>query len=88
MKRVKLLLEQIVARAEVGDVASERLKFAAAVAGFADMLRGGRHLGGWGRDDIAALAAASLGSDGDGYRGGFVALVVGRANCPCRLPNW
>ena len=54
---------------------SERLEFAAAVAAFADELRGGANLGTWTLDDVALLAQKSRGKDADGYRGEFVALV-------------
>lgn len=69
------LLEQPVPRSLETTQAGERLRFAAAVAGFADLLRGGRNLQGWRHDEILSLANASLGEDRDGYRAGFVALV-------------
>lgn len=55
--------------------ASERLRYAAAVAAFADALRGGRYLDGYGYRQIAALARGARGDDPDGYRAGFVQLV-------------
>jgi Ca-activated chloride channel family protein len=54
---------------------SERLRFAAAVAAFADRLRGGTHLGDFDLPAIANLARGSLGADASGYRAGFVELV-------------
>ncbi|KRE99548.1 hypothetical protein ASG87_14235 [Frateuria sp. Soil773] len=55
--------------------ASERLRFAAAVAAFADALRGGTYLDGYDYAHIAALADGARGADPDGYRAGFVQLV-------------
>jgi Ca-activated chloride channel homolog len=54
---------------------SERLRYAAAVAAFADALRGGRYLDGYDYAQIAALARGARGDDPDGYRAGFVQLV-------------
>jgi Ca-activated chloride channel family protein len=69
------LIEQPIARAALQKTPSERLQFAAAVAAFAEALRGGKHLGEWTLDDVALLAQAARGADRDGYRGEFVALV-------------
>ena len=55
--------------------ASERLRYAAAVAAFADALRGGKYLDGYGYAQIAQLASSARGTDADGYRAGFVQLV-------------
>ena len=55
--------------------ASERLRYAAAVAAFADALRGGKYLDGYGYTQIAQLASGARGDDADGYRAGFVQLV-------------
>ncbi|OZB59064.1 MAG: hypothetical protein B7X39_13300 [Lysobacterales bacterium 14-68-21] len=55
--------------------ASQRLRFAAAVAAFADRLRGGRYVDGYDYAHIAALARGARGDDPDGYRAGFVQLV-------------
>ena len=48
---------------------------AAAVAAFADALRGGKYLDGYGYAQIAKLANDARGDDADGYRAGFVQLV-------------
>ena len=50
-------------------------RFAAAVAGFGQLLRGGRYTGGYGYDDVIALAQGARGEDPFGYRAEFVALV-------------
>jgi len=68
------LIERPVA-AQPSARASERLRFAAAVAAFADQLRGGKGTDDFGYRRIAALADAARGRDPHGYRAGFVQLV-------------
>jgi Ca-activated chloride channel family protein len=67
------LVEQPLSR-QVG-AASERLRFAASVAAFADALRGGKYLDGYDYAKIADLASHARGSDDSGYKAGFVQLV-------------
>ena len=50
-------------------------RFAAAVAGFGQLLRGGRYTGGYGYDDVIALAQGARGGDPFGYRAEFIDLV-------------
>lgn len=69
------LVEHPIGLAGVDASGSERLRFAAAVAGFADALRGGRHLGGWGLPELADLAQGARGADADGYRAEFLQLI-------------
>lgn len=69
------LIERPLRRSELQRSASERLRFAAAVAAFADSLRGGSHLGKFDLGRIAELARAARGDDSDGYRAEFVQLV-------------
>lgn len=69
----KLIERPIAAHPEAR--ASERLRYAAAVAAFADALRGGKYLDGYGYAQIAQLASGARGGDADGYRAGFVQLV-------------
>jgi Ca-activated chloride channel family protein len=69
----QLIERPIAAQAETR--ASERLRYAAAVAAFADALRGGKYLDGYGYAQIAQLASGARGGDADGYRAGFVQLV-------------
>lgn len=71
--RSRLIERPIAAQAEAR--ASERLRFAAAVAAFADALRGGKYLDGYSYAQIAALAQQARGEDASGYRAGFVQLV-------------
>lgn len=53
----------------------ERLQFAAAVAGFAEVLRGSSWVGRFGYRDVAALAGGAIGRDPYGYRREFLQLV-------------
>jgi len=72
------LVERPVTRAdEVGSVqnAPQEARFAAAVAAFGQLLTGGRYLGGFGYDDVIALAQSAKGSDPFGYRAEFANLV-------------
>nr|WP_211242734.1 VWA domain-containing protein [Sinimarinibacterium sp. CAU 1509] len=50
-------------------------RFAAAVAGFGQLLRGGRYTESFGYDDVLALARNARGSDDQGWRGEFLQLV-------------
>ncbi|MEO7385320.1 MAG: YfbK domain-containing protein, partial [Gammaproteobacteria bacterium] len=69
------LIEQAVRRAQLGQGASEDMRFAAAVAAFGQKLRGGEYLDGFGYGDIAKLAGSARGDDPSGYRGEFLGLV-------------
>jgi Ca-activated chloride channel family protein len=57
------------------DKTSPDLRFAASVAAFGQLLRGGKYLGGFGYDDVTKLAKGALGQDNEGYRHEFVSLV-------------
>ncbi|MDR6935447.1 VWA domain-containing protein [Luteibacter sp. 3190] len=61
--------------ADAAAAPSERLRFAAAVAAFADHLRGGKYSDGFGYDNVADLARGARGTDEHGYRAQFVHLV-------------
>ena len=54
---------------------SKRMRFAAAVAGFGQLLRGGRYLEHFDYSDVLRLAAGSRGQDSHGYRAEFMQLV-------------
>ena len=58
----------------IGDC-SDDLRFAASVAGFGQLLQGGKYTAGWGYDDALALARNSRGKDLHGYRSEFVHLI-------------
>ena len=60
---------------ETVDAAPRDVRFAAAVAAFGELLRGGRHTGEYGYEDVASLAQGARGEDPFGYRNEFVQLV-------------
>ena len=66
-----LSLNQVVEQ----DATSNAFRFSAAVAAFAQTLRGGTYTGEFGYADIAKLAGAARGADPYGYRGEFLSLV-------------
>lgn len=57
------------------DAAPQEARFAAAVAGFGQLLRGGRHTGDYAYEDVIALAQSARGEDRFGYRSEFINLV-------------
>jgi Ca-activated chloride channel family protein len=61
--------------ASAGGVAAREARFAASVAAFGQLLRGGRYTGDYSYDDVIALAQANKGNDEFGYRAEFVNLV-------------
>ncbi|SPC05679.1 putative lipoprotein, Von Willebrand factor type A domain [Cupriavidus oxalaticus] len=71
------LMDVIVARQAIRPLAQgdDDFRFAAAVAGFGQALRGGKHTGSWGYAEAHALAQGARGTDRFGYRGEFLKLV-------------
>ncbi|HEY1076838.1 MAG TPA: VWA domain-containing protein [Fontimonas sp.] len=72
------LIERPILRSEIQSslaAASADYRFAAAVAGFGQLLRGGRYTEHFGYAEVAELARAARGSDDQGWRGEFVQLV-------------
>jgi Ca-activated chloride channel family protein len=69
------LIERPIKRGQIARAASPRLQFAAAVAAFADRLRGGEHLAGFDLAAIARLASQARNDDRFGYQREFVELV-------------
>lgn len=59
---------------ELADAGTEP-RFAIAVAGFAELLRGGRHQGSFGYADVLKIAGAARGDDPFGWRSEFLGLV-------------
>ena len=55
--------------------ATENIRFAAAVAGFGQLLRGGKHTADWDYDELLLLARESRGDDVHGYRSELLGLV-------------
>ncbi|MFT3734939.1 MAG: von Willebrand factor type A domain-containing protein [Rhodocyclaceae bacterium] len=71
------LIDRVVSSDAQRDMAqaSNEFRFATAVAGFGQLMRGGKYTGGWKFADARALAAGSTGKDRFGYRGEFLRLV-------------
>jgi Ca-activated chloride channel family protein len=57
------------------DRTSNDFRFAASVAAFGQLLRGGKYIENFGYDEIVALAKGGLSKDDEGYRREFVSLV-------------
>jgi Ca-activated chloride channel family protein len=57
------------------DRTSNDFRFAASVAAFGQLLRGGKYMENFGYDEIVALAKGGLSKDDEGYRREFVSLV-------------
>ncbi len=55
--------------------ASDNLRFAASVAGFGQLLRGGKFTQQWSFDDALQLARSAKSKDPHGYRGELLGLV-------------
>ena len=70
------LIETPMLRKDIAAEPGERMRFAAAVAGFGDLLRGGTYVGGnFGWDGVIGLARSARGDDRNGYRGEFLQLA-------------
>ena len=70
------LIETPLLRKDLAAQPSERLRFAASVAAFGDLLRGGTYVGpefGW--NGVIGLARGARGADRNGYRGEFLQLA-------------
>ncbi len=75
---VSTLTEQVVQKADIIqalDKTSEAYRFAAAVAGLGQLLRGGRYTGDFGYSEVLELARSARGEDPFGYRGEFLQLT-------------
>ncbi len=69
------LLQKPLTQAQIRPAASPRLRWSAAVAAYADLLRGGTHVGKWSWNEVQALAAGAAGEDRWGHRAEFLQLV-------------
>ena len=67
-------IDRSVQFARFGD-APQDARFAAAVAAFAELLRGGRYNGTLSYDDVLRMASEARGADGFGYRAEFIQMV-------------
>ncbi|MGZ9097396.1 MAG: vWA domain-containing protein [Micavibrio sp.] len=66
--------------------ASDDVRFAVAVAGFGQLLKGGKHTGSLTYDDVIAMAQGAKGTDEFGYRAEFIQLVRLAKSAPA-LPD-
>ena len=57
------------------DIVAQEAGFATAVAGFAQILKGGRYTADYSYDDVIELAQKTKGQDPYGYRTEFIQLV-------------
>ena len=73
----KLITQPVGPKAEKPNLAaaSADTRFATSVAAFGQILKGGRHTGSFGYDDVIALAQGAKGTDQYGYRAEFINLV-------------
>ena len=72
------LIEQPIQTADIEsklDKTSERFRFSASVAGFGQLLRGGKYTADYQYNDVLELARNARGNDAFGYRGEFISLV-------------
>ncbi len=60
---------------DMNSVSTDDVQFATAVAGFAQLLKGGEHTGDFTYDDVVEMASEAKGDDPFGYRAEFVNLV-------------
>ena len=77
-KENSMLLEWAIQKQEINNnlqKSSEYFRFAAAVAAFAQCLRGGYDIKNFSYDDIMTLASSARGADPFGYQGEFLTLV-------------
>jgi len=71
------LIEQPVQVSSIAalDEAGDEFRFAAAVAAFGQLLKGGAYVDGYDYTDVVELAVGARGADPFGYRGEFLGLV-------------
>jgi Ca-activated chloride channel family protein len=71
------LIERPIRKGDLADKdkMSEDLRFAASVAAFGQILRGGKYVGDFNYGDVASLAQGAMNHDPEGYRREFVQLV-------------
>jgi Ca-activated chloride channel family protein len=76
-KATKLISEpvKVSSAAETVEAAPQEARFAAAVAAFGQLLRGGQYTKSYSYDDVIALAQGAKGADSFGYRAEFINLV-------------
>ncbi|MEM6582597.1 MAG: VWA domain-containing protein [Pseudomonadota bacterium] len=71
----RLISQPIPVQTDDAAIALQEARFAIAVAGFAELLRGGKYTGDWGYQDALQLALDNRGEDPFGYRSELVQLI-------------
>lgn len=71
----KLISTPVAMSAKADSKAQQESQFASAVAGFAQLLQGGKYTGEWSYSDALKLAQANKGEDRYGYRAEFTQLI-------------
>jgi Ca-activated chloride channel family protein len=74
-RQTSALIDTPILAASLQPQPSPTLRFASAVAGYADLLRGGTRFDGWDWDQVLAAARGAKGEDRDGLRAQFLTLV-------------
>jgi Ca-activated chloride channel family protein len=69
------LIQSALTRQQIRPTASPRLRWSAAVAAYADLLRGGKNIGNFGWNQVRGLAASAGGNDPWGYHAEFLTLI-------------
>jgi Ca-activated chloride channel homolog len=69
------LIQKIIHRNEIRNIVSDRMRMAASVAAFADLLRGGKNVGDYSWDDVRTLAGSVKMADPFGYRAEFLNMI-------------
>ncbi len=71
----KLITESISTNQASSTILKQEAQFASAVAGFAQLLKGGKYLNNYNYDDVIKVAQENKGADDFGYRSEFIQLV-------------
>jgi Ca-activated chloride channel family protein len=74
-KESRLMSEPIALRTRAPAAVTRDVSFSTAVAGFAQLLRGGANTGSLGYEDVLRQAQGAKGEDRAGYRAEFIELV-------------
>lgn len=81
------LIERPIHTRQIAQQSSDRLAFAAAVAAYADLLRGGTHVANFDYAQVQKLAQRGLSDDDRGYRAQFLTLVSKTEKLGARAPG-
>jgi Ca-activated chloride channel homolog len=85
--RSRLIEQPILVDAGVPDALKDNVQFSTAVAGFGQLLRGGKYTGPLKYEDVIRQARGVLGDDPYGYRAEFLTLVHKAKDAAAMKPN-